>query len=156
MREIKFRAWDKVLNKMITQENVDKLLDKTNPEEWETEIPYSSDEWYPAYQILGIFNYFNDIQKLGIKRYEPSENRFEIMQYTGLKDKNGKEIYEGDIVKTILYKYKIIFKNCCFKAHCIKNNLEYTLEWLQQATENANVGLEVIGNIYDNPELLED
>ena len=94
MREIKFRAWDKVLNKMITQENVKELLDKIDSEDWEIEFPYSSDEWYPAYQILGIFDYFNDIQEQGIKRYEPSEKRFELMQYTGLKDENEIEIYE--------------------------------------------------------------
>ncbi len=72
-----------------------------------------------------------------------------FMQFTGLLDKNGKEIYEGDICSyltsnLIKMREKVVFKSCKFCFH----NYDYCLSDYK--------GLEVIGNIYDNPELLEN
>ena len=152
MREIKFRIWDKAINKMITQENVKEFLDKTISEKWEDEFPYHCDEWYPAYEILTVFDYLKSFQERTIKRYEPSENRFELMQFTGLHDKNGKEIYEGDIVKSFfvdtdeagneIYKYYIM-------------EVKYD-EILCSYKIDKFMNLEVIGNIYENKELLNE
>jgi uncharacterized phage protein (TIGR01671 family) len=78
-----------------------------------------------------------------------------IMQYTGLKDKNGVEIYEGDIVKTTSSEltgrwkhkvYKIEFK----EINCIANAKYMGFDFQFNVDE-----IEVIGNIYENPELLE-
>ena len=92
----------------------------------------------------------------GIKRYNPK-----IMQYIGLKDKNGKEIYEGDI----LYKRyednlessgvvswgKSINHSAEIETWCIK--LETGIYWLDRSIWEQ---YEVIGNIYENPELIKN
>ena len=69
-----------------------------------------------------------------------------IMQYTGLKDKNGKEIYEGDILEDVRGNYhKVIFENGSFKV--VWPHINYTLGSVKSK-------LEIIGNIHENPELL--
>lgn len=75
-----------------------------------------------------------------------------IGQYTGLKDKNGKEIYEGDILPFTMYDlkteyYYIVFRNGEFEAI---NKQDTNFIWRDAWRES-----EVIGNIYDNPKLLE-
>ena len=82
-------------------------------------------------------------------------------QYTGLKDKNGKEIYEGDIIFDSFYekKAKVVFLEGAFWLDYIDDFKEYeTIHKRYQLIanyDNKSV-LEVIGNIYDNPELLEE
>ena len=88
----------------------------------------------------------------------PSKNwlegdKCELMQYIGLKDKNGKEIYEGDILKieTDIIG-EVVFKDGCF----VNNSSGWGLHtYLSMPTPYKIPEIEIIGNIYENPELLK-
>jgi uncharacterized phage protein (TIGR01671 family) len=81
------------------------------------------------------------------EHYMP-EVSFKIMQYTGLKDKNGKEIYEGDVLKYPGYKnLEIWFEDGAFLVG--KRN-----ESDQHVFQSKTDHMEIIGNIYENPELV--
>ena len=71
-----------------------------------------------------------------------------LMQYTGLKDKNGKEIYEGDILKSPYPNCKNIEIKWMTGGCC--NFVATGWDWDQDCIKN----FEVIGNIYENPELI--
>jgi uncharacterized phage protein (TIGR01671 family) len=127
MREVKFRAWDKRNNKWFHND----LFILTNS------------GFYADYREFDDGNSLFD--------YE-----YELMQYTGLKDKNGKKIYEGDIVKGKAYEFsdcpriigEVIYDYCEYK---VKSRREKT-SWLKA---ELNTIYEVIGNIYENPELVK-
>lgn len=85
--------------------------------------------------------------------YLEMEN-FMVMQYTGLKDKNDKEIYEGDIVKQWDGIKQIIFEDFMWAAveklgEVVNSSCEEMLPFISNDCE-------VIGNIYENKELLDD
>lgn len=128
MRVPKFRAWDKHISKMFP---------------------------------VGIIDY--TIHSVYIKQpngfySERDFDRVELLQFTGLKDGNGKEIYEGDIVKHkymcdgIFYTEAVIYdKN--YASFGLKAN-SGTIFYFVELNDDGLNSLEVIGNIYENPELL--
>lgn len=82
----------------------------------------------------------------------------ELMQFTGLHDKNGTEIYEGDILSS-KWRCRVIFEQGCFMVYFHTNphvNLPRTLDVFLAGRERAGDGAEVIGNIHENPELLNE
>jgi uncharacterized phage protein (TIGR01671 family) len=81
------------------------------------------------------------------------DDEFYVMQFTGLLDKNGKEIYEDDIIDDGFGIYKIVFVDAYYAvAHLKISRIIYRLH--EHITDNENI-IEVIGNIYENPELLK-
>lgn len=123
-------------------------------------------EWEVSAPLLGEHGDLFRFTQNTIMPYKP-ENHI-VVFYTGIKDRNGIEIYEGDIIKTpynMTYdfaRYEIIFKDCEFYASCVAlhsredgfadiSNGGYCEGSLKGFQE-----VEVIGNIYENPELLKE
>lgn len=136
MREIKFRAWDKFQEEMVS-------VDRINFDVEEIDVVIKKTESVEDFYSCG----FDEI---------------ELMQYTGVKDKNGKEIYEGDIYKTEQGSIcKVIWYQNGWKGHyrfkkTYQGESYIDEEYLElRQTDCKRWGVEVIGNVYENPELLE-
>ena len=120
-------------------------------------------QWNNGDTFIGIHNEnwvndcVNSCDYITIKKVNPNT----IGQFTGLQDKNGKEIYEGDIVHWHNQNYAIVFKYGQFYASiekCHENVYGgFPLHSLADTliTIDENNICEIIGNIYDNPELLK-
>lgn len=78
----------------------------------------------------------------------------QLIEYTGLKNKNGVKIFDGDIVENIYSnsKYELFWdeENCCFRMRNIDDDYDYLVLNIREAGM-----IEVIGNIYENKELLD-
>ncbi|MCY6957848.1 YopX family protein [Clostridium brassicae] len=102
---------------------------------------------------------FNDV--LGIQEFNIKE--FPLLQFTGLHDKNGNEVYEGDILLRDLGYVKqmeyICYEKGMFKGHWFKEWRNPFKKWFPDDTTLDAYSFikqfEVVGNIYENPELLQ-
>lgn len=138
MRDIKFRAWDKKTKKMRTVESIGF-----------GELSYYN-EGYPVVNMIGR-DCIND-KDIIINR---DSYQYELMQYTGLKDKNGKEIYEGDILLYNNYiKTVISYKNGAFVRSYENSNIYLLYDSF--ITDGCLDNYEIIGNIYEDKHLLEE
>ena len=133
----KFRAWDKTENKM-----------------WNVETIYIEDEWVKV----------NDGSIYGITKDLVRD--YVLMQSTGLKDITGDEIYEGDIVKVLVHDIEPkIMKDKMYIGVVAYNQGTFDIKiskdtYLGIIPEMYMLDIDcvfrILGNIYENPELLED
>ena len=149
MRQFKFRAWDKHLKEIVYKFCIGSVTN-VDDDLWTCPTVWTGTGWV-------------------------NNDMLEIMQYTGLKDINGKEIYEGDIVKILERDWpsrldlfselshqqyldklsslaQVVFSDGRFRLNPITVNNYYC----EYAGNNERRDIfEVIGNIHENPELLE-
>ena len=93
------------------------------------------------------------LKRLKNKRYC---NEFELLQYTGIKDKKGKEIYEGDIFATYNnHNFTVIYEDTRFIGVDADRDGKGYVCCVDSCYRDRSSSIEVIGNIYENPELLE-
>lgn len=125
-REIKFRAWDKNHNCMVSHRSFASFFNPNDGGNATTVLGYNPD-WVV------------------------------LMQYTGLKDKNGVEIYEGDVVR---FTMKLVPRSKKVTAYVTWNvkSAHYQLNFTETSftgfADKVPFDVEVIGNIYESPELM--
>jgi len=131
MRDIKFRCWDTENKEMLEVQELD------------YEDSYNGQ---PMIRTTMYSDYFDTEDMI-------------LMQYVGLKDKNGKEIYEGDIVK---FRFKDDREEFSDLIGYIEYQTTFTAFRIMSNQGSFKIDIteikfiEVIGNIYKNPELLEE
>jgi uncharacterized phage protein (TIGR01671 family) len=121
MRDIKFRVWDGD----IMHQDCSMFIEIDDGTVWEND---PQEEYHDSLK---------------------ERHGYTLMQYTGLKDKNGKEIYEGDIIKTTNYRNGRETNGVVkFEADVCESGFNFgSIGWYKDE-------FEIIGNIYEHPHLL--
>ena len=138
-REIKFRAWDKNTERM-----------------WDIET------WHIADEYVDLIEPGKSIADISAERFWRKQSEIILMQFTGLHDKNGRGIYESDIVRystwhdgepTGVFQGEVVYSGDLGIAS-FDIRLDHDGE-IDRAVLPA-IGVEIIGNAFENPELLEE
>lgn len=119
----KFRAWDKETQTMLDVPLIDFKKSVLVGEHWEFGET--------------IFINFDDIH---------------LMQFTGLKDKNGREIFEGDVVLVLDSPYTVFYDNERGSYRLKPHDDRWNVDYMSNFSHGGN--FEVVGNIYENKEQL--
>lgn len=132
MREIKYRAFHKTTRKMYSPQEL---------------------------QENGLFISPFGAVLFGDSEIAVNESNWELIQYTGLTDKNGVEIYECDLLSDGHFVWVVKYSDDRFivelKSHYNKTIDNCGLKQIITARNTAKTPINVIGDIYSNPELLE-
>lgn len=144
-RSLKFRVWSKNENKYLSQDDLVNFWIRPN------DFTTCFMEWRSGFDGETVF--------------ETKESDFVYQQYAGLKDKNDKEIYEGDIVKTVPDYMSSIINISKYSAGEVRwwNEGFAVCQEVVGATRISDYAhceccpssLEVLGNIFETPELLK-
>ena len=122
---IKFRAWDKETKTMIEVSSIN----------------------FEEHLILGGHWEFGQTESIKF-------DEIELMQSTGLKDKDGQEIFEGDILKSNKYITSVFYED---GAYCVKfRRTPNTTVTMNVISFIEKYKTRIVGNIYENPELLKE
>ena len=143
MKETKFRAWDKEAERFAY----------SDPSPCEDQYCWGFEE--------GKLKAWAIIEHPGSIHEPPYPSSIEIeepLMYTGLKDKRGKEIWEGDIVSIVAHMVNIVAPVEFIRGRfCVGGEgWEYSIDARYDTGLHAGVDVETIGNIYENPELTKE
>lgn len=129
--QIKFRAWDKTMNMMIYQDDT----------KFEFRLTGKGVEVDDLTFVDTVFN----------EKHEDID--CEVMQYTGLKDKNGLEVYFNDVAEDEYgHRYEVVFEGDCLRC----NGIRKIRGGHKPKNRRFGIDLEIIGNRFENPKLLEE
>ena len=129
MERFKFRGWDKTESEWVDIKNI--RLD-------------GNDIWYVMTQ--------DEFEKDIDPPFFPERDQLVLMQYTGLKDRNGVEIYEDDILEFADKNFLVIWEDYRFN---LKNFYEFYLDYPTEAFSES-LQFKVVGNIHEHPHLIEE
>lgn len=163
MREIKFRAWSTKYQHMFRVREISQDRDGYThglvDEEFENEFEPDFDS---EFAWVGRVDFTTSPSgRLSGLNQSPSDESFVLMQFTGLLDKNGKEIYESDIIDYVIQEYnggvyverterrEVTYSDGCFWFVSEKGDEALGAVWREDDE------LEVVGNQFEHPELLE-
>lgn len=145
MRQIKFRAWDKKDKKYLYSDKQE-FICTTHSNGLGVTIPFDIDEKYGP-----------DVDGIDWADADLLMGRYELEQFTGLYDKNGKEIYENDILEFEGKTLVVIWVEdwCQFTMQRVEDYKSNAEDWCHyDLFKSLSDKYEVIGNIHENKELL--
>ena len=144
-REIKFRAWDNSRNVMLYGTDIEETIDTYEDADGD-EI--EKNRYTEGFSCGSPFvAYYDDDEEW---------KECELMQFTGLHDRLGQEIYEGDVVRTVWDFGRSFGENICqvsFREGEFVFDVTYGTEWIRW--ESITIA-EIIGNIYEHPHLISE